>query len=270
MPILLSRQEQASSAPNAGITFAATFGGMLILGVVVLVAFLFLGKRWRERKLDAHGRRDDVLFNVLPSDEPDEIHEKQPSASGGSELNPRRGPSMPRLTIPPSPTILRSAFQDPGPGSAVSSACMHSSVSAHDGWSASTAPLIHAHPYATASSHVDAHPYGLQMNAAPTPARPQITAAPPSARAHKSLRPFAGDVPDKLDTVMELPTPFIFTFNRDDLRPASDYSGRPTFPETPTTATTASPSLDLFPIPPSSPPRPPQPLQIMKKHAAGA
>ncbi|KAJ7440611.1 hypothetical protein FB451DRAFT_1300020 [Mycena latifolia] len=279
MPIL-PRQEQAS-APSAGITFAATFGGVILLGLLVLLGFF--AKRWRDRRKQQRARRSEIFFDAVPTSDDldvaspvDRPHEKvldlthtrsHSDSSSQSSLIPAPGasesprPSMPRLTIPDTPGFMKTAFLDHG--SAVSSACMNSSDSVHSQWSVSDHPLPIFHPGPSAlqpaafhSHSSPSHAYNVATTDVTAAAVPLIT----QARPRRSLHPFAGGdlVTDasrmRMDSILELPSPFIFHPDAGGELPRRD-----SLPVSPTSPLSALEELDSFPLPPVSLPRVPRP-----------
>ncbi|KAJ6542206.1 hypothetical protein DFH09DRAFT_1174276 [Mycena vulgaris] len=232
MPILPPRQEQASgSAPSAGATFGATFGGIILFSLFVL-AFVFWKRRGVYKKLkqeEQGSRRDGMIF-----DSEDTADEKEPHSSDSDSTPthrqsnsqsmplltlpaspPNSRPAVSRLTIPASPGFMKTAFLDQG--SAVSSACMNSSESAYSQFPSAQSATLHAGPskhYPFDTTHaVPLHPYGMATSDVTAAAVPLIT----SARPRRSLHPFSGanllqtDASRmRIDAIMELPSPFIF------------------------------------------------------------
>ncbi|KAJ7648864.1 hypothetical protein B0H17DRAFT_1147911 [Mycena rosella] len=125
MPILPPRNEQTSrSGPSVGITFGATLGGLVLFSLFVFL--LFLAARWRELGKQERARTREILFAFgrLEDTTWKEDHSSHPESDAPSpqaELDlqstpllttattsSNRRPSIPRLTIPPSPDVVKS------------------------------------------------------------------------------------------------------------------------------------------------------------------
>lgn len=233
MPILLPHQEQASGAgPSAGITFGITFGGILLLSLVIFVIFLL--RRRNQRNHETARRRNGTLFDSGSDEAKDSLMEKQDQSSHSDQPPPPSHlsstslltspdsssgsrPLVPRITIPQSPPLMKSGFMDQH-GSAVQSACMDSSESAYSQFSASshsaTLHAVTARHFPSHTQHSAAQPYGLTTSDVAAATRPLVTLP----RPRRSLHPFSGanliTVPDAsrmhMEAIMELPSPFIF------------------------------------------------------------
>ncbi|KAJ6585814.1 hypothetical protein B0H19DRAFT_1110805 [Mycena capillaripes] len=244
MPILPPSQEQASGAgPSAGITVGATIGGIILLSLVIFLVF-FLRRR-RDQSSQEMGRKNSIFFNSGPEAARDRLIEKETETQASHSRNESDSsstplltspdsasstrPLVPRITIPSSSPLMKSAFMDTH-ASAIYSACMNSSDSVYSQFSASSpapAPTFHAGPTRHRPTHTVTQqrdsvsamqPYGLPIatSAVTAAARPIIT----PARPRRSLHPFSGaqlitsGTPDPsrmhMQAIMELPSPFIF------------------------------------------------------------
>ncbi|KAJ6455328.1 hypothetical protein C8R47DRAFT_1228274 [Mycena vitilis] len=230
MPILSQRQEPASKAgPSAGITFAATFGGILLLGLVVLAISFFCRRRELQRGQEM-ARQRSILFDSGSEEAKDRLMEKEPqgadsprpSNSGAVPLliSPDSAssarPLVPRITIPTTSPLIKSTFMDPH-NSAVQSACMDSSESAYSQFSATQPATLHAGPsvhFPVPMLHSAAQPYDVATTELTSAAQqPLVTAV----RARLSLHPFTGThvltvsgPRTRMESITEIPSPFIF------------------------------------------------------------
>ncbi|KAJ7692245.1 hypothetical protein B0H17DRAFT_1200581 [Mycena rosella] len=133
MPLFTPRTGQTSnSGPGVGITFGATLGGLVIFSLFVFL--LFLAARWRELEKQERARTREILLESGRTEDTTwkEDNSSHPEFSPQAELNLQSTPllatstsrrlSIPRLTIPPTPDVVK-------PPSACSSGCMKSSES---------------------------------------------------------------------------------------------------------------------------------------------
>ncbi|KAJ7144503.1 hypothetical protein C8R44DRAFT_865416 [Mycena epipterygia] len=237
MPILPSRQrlEQASeSGPSAGVTVGATFGGIVLFSLLVFLVFL---KRRRDQRNLGRARRNGLLFHSRSSDSEDAAEEKQTHSSHPDSESPYSQserllpsptnlprPYVPPLTIPLSPNLLpRSTFLDHHATSAVTSACMNSSDSAHFQFSVSShSATLHAGPskHRPSPTLPSAFHYGMETSdvTAAAARRPLIMNPCPRQSVHPITGPHLATetARTRMGAMMELPSPLMFILDTEE------------------------------------------------------
>ncbi|KAJ7149431.1 hypothetical protein C8R43DRAFT_502870 [Mycena crocata] len=295
--------QSGSASPSTGITIGVTVGGIVFISL--LVSFVFLRRRRDQRRQDQSRRRGIVFDSNASAELPGRWGEKQanfstdssrsnspPDDSGPTnsqtplltpsdvDASTSARPSIPRLTIPPSPPILSSSAFQQDPGTALSSACMDSSDSAYSQFSASMrsagslARRTSFHPCAAHfPSPASAAAYPQVQTSVVAASRPLITAG---AHTRRSMHPIPGsqghlvagtDRAVHMDVIMEFPSPFIFTANpgEPEQNQQSPLSQRPGL-ESPLSQRSRLDSLiDAMPLPPTSLPPHVLPLRIKKQ-----
>ncbi|KAF8164646.1 hypothetical protein K438DRAFT_1984569 [Mycena galopus ATCC 62051] len=203
MPILPS-QQRTGAVGGAGTVFGVTFGGILLLSLLIFLIFL-VRRRNRGGKMD---RRSTAAIDSLVEHAIQLPHSSFSAIPPSPELPSDHRPLVPHLTIPTSTPLMKSTFMDPA--LSAYSACIDSSESVSSEFSFSTQSVIlHLGPSAS-------RPYGLMTSDAAAAACPRIT----TVRPRRSLHPFSGPqlvtAPDPVGSMThmaaigEFPSPFTY------------------------------------------------------------
>ncbi|KAJ7723790.1 hypothetical protein B0H16DRAFT_1597939, partial [Mycena metata] len=209
---------------SAAVTIGATISAVLLLALVLFLVFF---KRHRDQGIRTRFPHNATLFEPGTDEAKDGLMDKQQQVSSSNQLESSQSPSMslppldesagtarplvPRLTIPGSADFLKTAFKDPYT-SAVSSACMDSADSSYSHFSAAgQSGTMHVGP--SRAFPILSGPHNSTASDVTAGARPLITAARPQRSLHpvSGTHLITGDASRmRMDSIMELPSPFIF------------------------------------------------------------
>ncbi|KAF8147613.1 hypothetical protein K438DRAFT_1779933 [Mycena galopus ATCC 62051] len=133
MPILPpGRQRAGAVGASAGMVFSVTFGGVLLLSLLVFLIFS-MHRRNRLGKMD---RRNTAAIDSLIEHGIQLPHSSLSAIPPSAELPSDHRPLVPHLTIPTATPLMKSTFMDPA--LSTYSACVDSSESASSEFSFST------------------------------------------------------------------------------------------------------------------------------------